>query len=137
MTKKRKQKKLTPELFIQSVNINYNDLNNLPIFQGDYDTRDDIPLPYFFDDIADNEEMTYESYKEFLTKFFFYYYFSNEFKEKVKDYYILLLKNQYGGIFPSVNDALLYAIEKGVPGVDRIIIPITEQVEYIHKYDLN
>jgi hypothetical protein len=130
-----KNRELTPQQFLKTVNIDYDNLNNLPEFPGNHDAKDDAPLPYFFEEILDNSMMTYDSYKEFIKKFFLYYYFSDEFKEKVKNYYILLLNNQYSGVFKSIDEALKHAVEMNIPGFERIIIPITQDFEYIHKYE--
>jgi hypothetical protein len=134
MSRKIKIKKPTPLQFLQSINIDYDNLNNLPNFPYDYNI-DTNKLPYFYEIIVDNDNMTNESYREFATKFFFYYYFSDEFKERVKNYYILLLKDQYCGVFKDPNEAVKYAIDRNVPGFQRETIRITPIIETINKQE--
>ena len=60
----------------------------------------------------------------------FYYYYSEEFREKIKGYYILLLKSQYAGVYKTMGECMEKANLKKVEGYNTYIIPITTQISY-------
>jgi hypothetical protein len=103
-------------------------INELPDYPGDADT-DQLNLPDFFYDVIYEPEATTESCYRFVRKFFLYYYFSDKFKDLVKFYNILLIKDQYAGVFATEDDAVKYANSMGIMGKDIFIIPITPIVE--------
>jgi hypothetical protein len=106
-------------------------LNELPDYPGEpYGAKSEIPE--FFYDVVDKYGADVRSRVKFVRKFFLYYYFSDKFKELVKDYCILLLNNQYSGVFKSENEAFEYAISKNVPGRYIDLIPITPVIN--HEY---
>jgi hypothetical protein len=101
-----------------------NRINDLPYYPGKPDVREK-DIPQFFYSVVDKYGASAESRLKFLRKFFLYYYYSEEFREHVKNYYILLLEDQYSGVFESEDKAVQYADEKDIPGKDLLLIPIT------------
>jgi hypothetical protein len=99
-------------------------INELPDYPGDAGA-DRSKLPEFFYQVIYEYGATIESGHRFLRKFFLYYYFSDEFKELVKFYNILLIKDQYAGVFETEDEAVEYANSIGIMGKDILIIPIT------------
>lgn len=114
--------------FWKTVDIDYNDLNTLPEHPGE-PWIDPKTLPYFFESTVFKPYATEKSAFRFIRKFYLYYHFSDEIKEKTKNYSILLLEQQYAGIYINDSECIRFAsLQPGKPVPH--IIPITPKIYY-------
>ena len=82
---------------------------------------------FFIGDIVKNDTaLTKNAKKQFEKKFLKLYLEDEEFREEVKDQYILFINQEYAGVYPSIKKINA----SGKQGDDRYCIKISGHIEY-------
>lgn len=116
--------------FWKTVDINIEDLNDLPVYPG-VPKLDIKKVPDFFKSVIFRPNVKSETIEKFIRKFYLYYHFCPIIRERVQDYNLLILNQQYVGIFKNDDECVKFARkQKGKPTPH--IVPIVPEV--LHEF---